>query len=74
MKARIEKFKSGWQDIQLSLSKAEINSLIAYLRELESGQIQHFHLTTIDFDVEEGIIDIEISLKGVDEKDNMMIG
>ena len=73
MNTKLEKFDSGWVGVSLALSSEEVEVLIQRLRELKSGEINHFHLRNKDFTLTEGIADIEITTMGKEELDNMTI-
>lgn len=73
MKSRLENFKTGWVGVAFSLDTLEVSTLIELLTSLKSGQLEHFHFTATDFSAAEGIVDVEFSLKGEDEEDNMSV-
>jgi hypothetical protein len=74
MISEIEKFNSGWCGIFLRFDSEEIDHLIRMLQLLQVGKLGHFHIeNSNDFSGEKGIADIEISLKGKDELDNMRV-
>ena len=73
MNAKLDKFKSGWVGFSLAFSKKEIELLLLRFDELTSGKINHFHLRNDDFSSDEGVADIEISLVGDNEENNMII-
>lgn len=70
MRGEIETLSNGWSQIWLRVRKGEIEQLIQALRELHDDS--HFHLRGIfsDDDVP-GVVDVEISLQGEDEVDNL---
>jgi len=74
MHANLDKFESGWVGITLSFGAEEIDLLIERLRALKDGKLGHFHFRTDDFSKAHGITDIEISMKGEDDEDNMSVG
>ncbi len=63
-----------WFDIALALDPAEIEALIRCLRQLQCGELAHFHLTQTAWKGQSGIADIEFSLKDSEDQDNMQIG
>ena len=71
MRAERESFKSGWISVGIRLRRAEIEPLITALRNLTVDS--HFHLMG-NFEgeeVEPGVADIEFSLQGPNERDNL---
>jgi len=74
MISRLENCKSGWVDVSLSLGAAEVAGLIELLNDLKESRLDHFHLTATDFSAVEGIANVEFSLKGEAEEDNMSVG
>lgn len=73
MWSKIERFESGWVGISFCLGREEIDKLIDSLRTLKCGKIGHFHFRNDEFRGEIGIADIEISLKGSNQPDNLTI-
>ena len=73
MYSKLEKFDSGWVSLSLALAPDEIVVLRERLKELANGSLQHFHIRCNNFDADEGIADIEISMTGVDSPQNMTI-
>lgn len=73
MIAEIEDFKTGWYGLFLRFDPDEIDRLILSLQLVKNGKIGHFHLLDDHASEKSGIADIEISLKGKDELDNMRI-
>lgn len=73
MNTKLEKFESGWVGVSLALATDEIELLIQRLNSLKSGNITHFHLRNEDFTPSEGMADIEFTLIGSGEPDNMVI-
>ena len=74
MISRLENFESGWVDVLLSLDESEVASLIELLNDLKDGKLGHFHLTATDFDGQQGIANVEFSMKGAEDEDNMIVG
>lgn len=72
MIARIEDFNTGWCGITFALDLEEIDRLILSLQMLKNKEIGHFHFLE-DSSEKSGIADVEISIKGEDEPDNMRI-
>jgi hypothetical protein len=70
MRCEIEKLKTGWFQLYLRFRPSELDGLMASLRRLEAGG--HFHAASTDHEGN-GVADIEISLMGADEKDNMKL-
>ena len=73
MYTEIEHFGTGWSGILLCLRNDEIDKLIASLQRLKQGDIGHFHIRSIDNDLDAGIADIEISIAGDSDVDNMRL-
>lgn len=75
MNVRTTNLENGWSLVGVGLRKHEIDSLIDSLQRLRDGSIGHFHLHA-DFDHESPSLigDVEISLAGDDEPDNMKLG
>ena len=57
--------------MRLAFRPDEIDRLIANLQELKSGDLGHFHFRRNQWDGSPGIADIELSLLGPDDSDNM---
>ena len=73
MRCEIEDFKTGWFGLQLAFRPEEIDKLIANLQELKAGGLGHFHFRRDDWDDVPGAADVEISLLGPEEQDNMNV-
>ena len=73
MRCEIEDFKIGWFGLQLAFRPDEIDRLIANLQELKAGTLGHFHFRKDHWDEATGVADIELSLLGPDEQDNMTV-
>ncbi len=73
MHADVEKFSSGWFGIQLRFRPEERDALIEALRALPGSG--HFHLRAIFSEVSNapGIADVEVSIQGDDEVDNLRL-
>jgi hypothetical protein len=72
MIGEIEDFKTGWYGMSLRFSPDEIDRLILLLGKLKEGKSNHFHLfNSNNFANCSGIADVELSMKGDDEIDNM---
>ncbi len=71
MDTKLEKFNSGWVGVSIALSEEEIDVLIQKLNQLKNDQVKHFHFRNEDFNSEEGVADIEITM--INEKDDNMI-
>jgi hypothetical protein len=72
MNTKIVKMSTGWVDVSIALTHEEIDRLRQNLLELQSGKLEHFHIWRTDFDTEEpGIMDIEFTIMGKDERHNM---
>ena len=56
----------------LGLSNGEIDHLISLLQKIRSDNDQHFHFSS-DWEGKPGVGNIEIYVKGDDQKDNMSI-
>ena len=72
MRGEVERFSSGWVGLALRMRAEERDALIDALRRLpESG---HFHLRAKwETSNEPGIADVEISLQGENEFDNLVL-
>jgi hypothetical protein len=70
----IEKFESGWIGLSFAISIQEIDDLVSMLNLLKNGKIGHFHLRACDWSGKEGIADVEFSIKGENDNDNMIVG
>lgn len=73
MVAEIEDFETGWFGIFLRFSPEEIDRLVLSLQLVKNREIGHFHLFDDHVSEKSGIADIEISLKGEGEIDNMRV-
>jgi hypothetical protein len=73
MKARLESPATGWMSVSFAFRESEIDALIKRLEDLKAGRVGHFHFRNDDFSGAEGVADVELSLMGVDESDNMAI-
>lgn len=73
MKAAVDDPGTGWVSVSLALEPAEVEVLVRRLEELRSGEVAHFHLRTDDFSPDVGVADVEFSLMGSGERDNMRI-
>ncbi|GEM_PF-3085917 len=75
MNVRTTTLEKGWSLVGVGLRKQEIEDLIDLLQGLRDSSIGHFHLHA-DFDHESPSLigDIEVSLAGEDEPDNMRLG
>lgn len=74
MIAEIEDFETGWCGVFLRFDPEEIDHLIQLLQLIKERKSGHFHMANVFGPNDKGIADIEISLKGKDEMDNMIIG
>jgi hypothetical protein len=72
MIAKLHDFKTGWHGISIALKPSEIAGLIDRLKQLESSKLGHFHFRS-DFSQDGGIGDVEISLMGDEERDNLTL-
>lgn len=75
MNVRTTNLENGWSLVGVGLRKHEIDRLIDLLQGLRDGSTGHFHLHA-DFDHETPSLigDVEVSIAGEDELDNMRIG
>lgn len=74
MKSGVEKFESGWVGLTFALGPDEIDRMIGLLGDLKKGQLGHFHFRCDDLSGTEGIADVEFSVKGAEEVDNLTVG
>jgi hypothetical protein len=72
MYAELESWSSGWYGLRLSLRSAEIERLISLLGTLQKDTEQHFHISP-KYEGEPSLGDIEISVAGPSEPDNMWL-
>jgi hypothetical protein len=72
MHVEMEDLGTGWYQIYMAIKPTELDSLIELLQLLKNDQTQHFHLSS-DYEGEGGIGDIEFSIQGEEEIDNMML-
>ncbi len=70
MNVEFEDFGTGWIQVFLALKEDDIDSLIEMLKMLKDSPESHFHLAS-DYEGESGVGDIEISIQGKDQKNNM---
>lgn len=73
MKSCVEFFDSGWIGVNIALRPDETDRVIERLRGLKGGTVEHFHLRATDCSGERGLADVEISLQGAEEDDNMVV-
>lgn len=73
MISEIEQFDSGCYGIFLRFSPQEIERMIKSLQWLRDQESDHFHISDNNTTYDKCIVDIEISLKGKDEVDNMIV-
>lgn len=74
MIGEIEHFETGWHGLFLRFDPEEIDRLIESLQWIKERKSGHFHMANVFCSDDKGIADIEISLKGKDERDNMTFG
>ena len=72
MHAELEDWNNGWHGLRLALRPAEIERLIQLLRQLKLDPQQHFHMSS-DYAGASGLGDIEVSVAGEDEPDNLRL-
>ena len=70
MKCELANLNTGWFQMYLRVRPDEIPNLVSALQALTDGS--HFHLGSNHRDTA-GVADIEISLQGSDESDNMRV-
>jgi hypothetical protein len=68
-----ERFESGWHGISISLRPEEVIALIERLGELNEGFLGHFHIRRNSWSGDPGVADIEISLSGPSDQENMCL-
>ena len=73
MHVRHEQFESGWLGVSIALTDQEVSQLIDRLRELQRGELGHFHVRNDRWEGDLRVADIESSMKGVEEADNMQL-
>ncbi|MCB0638502.1 MAG: hypothetical protein KDC54_17855 [Lewinella sp.] len=69
----MQKHNSGWVSLSIALGEGEIDLLLQCLTKLLERKTGHFHFRAIDYGPEEGVADVEWSIKGEEEQDNMTI-
>lgn len=72
MHVELKDFKTGWYGVLMKMQEKEIGTLITMLEKLRKREIGHFHFYS-DYEAERGIGDIEVSMQGEQEPDNMFI-
>ncbi len=73
MNAILHNYGTGWVGVSLALKSEEIDELCRRLRQLQNGEVGHFHLRCDDLEGQEGLADVSISTQGPDELDNMVV-
>lgn len=71
MRGEIQQLSTGWVELALRIRPDEIDQLVTLLRGLSSES--HFHLRAVFGEASDapGIADVEISLQGDNEVDNL---
>ena len=73
MEVSIRDFETGWIEVQIELTKEDIDKLIFSLKNLrESVPSAHFHCSS-DYRAERGVANLEISLVPSDAKGSFSI-
>jgi len=71
----IEDFKTGWHGLSFAFTGEELDKLIDSLKYLKDNPDGHFHLSSKFLDGDAvGVSDVEFSVQGADETDNMQFG
>jgi hypothetical protein len=73
MRASLEDWNNGWNEVEVSLSASDIDRLIALLQMIKADPDQHFHATS-DFVGIGGIGQITFQVQQTDETDNLTLG
>lgn len=73
MRAKMDKFKSGWVGLSFALRPTEIDQLTSMLSRLKNRDVGHFHFRNDDFSSQEGVADVEFSVMDEAERDNLKI-
>jgi len=73
MRASLEDWNNGWAEVEVSLSAADIDRLIALLQMIKADSDQHFHATS-NFVGTGGIGRITFQIQQPDETDNLSLG
>jgi len=68
----LENFNTGWVGLKIALKTKDIDTLINNLILLKKEPSQHFHLSSSDFEGENGVSDIEIYIND-DSQENMQL-
>lgn len=70
MRCEVEQLGEGWYQVYLRFRPADVANLVAALQRLDENE--HFHLAN-DHKEHSGVADIEVSIQGDDETDNMSL-
>lgn len=73
MRASLEDWNNGWTEVEVSLSVADIDRLIALLQMIKADPDQHFHATS-SFVGTGGIDQITFQIQQPEETDNLSLG
>lgn len=73
MRASLEDWKNGWTEVEVSLSVADVDRLIALLQLIKADPDQHFHATS-NFVGTGGIGQITFQIQQPEETDNLSLG
>lgn len=72
MKVDFDDFGTGWYGISVGLNTGDIDRLIELLGLLRSGDLDHFHAFSREFENQDrGIADIEFRKLSIDKAPNM---
>jgi len=73
MRAEARRFESGWLQVAIRVRPSDVQQLISRLQELSADSHFHLRATFEDDNASPGVADVEISLQGPDEPNNMRL-
>ena len=73
MRAFLEDWDNGWLGMEVSLTTADIDRLIALLQVIRADPDQHFHASS-DYVGTGGVGQITFCIQQSDEADNLSLG
>jgi hypothetical protein len=72
MRVTLDNWNNGWFGVQLGISLAEIDQVVALLQKLKADPQQHFHIGS-DYKASGGVGDIEVFVTSPTEPHNMSL-
>ena len=73
MRASLEDWNNGWVEVEMGLSRSDIDRLIGLLQMIKADPDQHFHATS-DFVSAGGIGKVTFYIQQPEELDNLSLG